>query len=160
MNHDFLMTGAELQALREACGLDRDQFAMMCGIGGKPPGRTIKHWETGGSNHGVPADVATLVLELFAKVTQDARDEIARRSGCGPTVLFRGADPLKNQVASRVYQELLRLGQDVRLVAFDYRTYRAWLDDGRMTDTPANKQAWAALQVKAQSKPHRADQPA
>lgn len=155
------MTGAELQALREACGLDRDQFAMMCGIGGKPPGRTIKHWETGGSNHGVPADVAALVLELFAKVTQDARDEIARRSGAcnGPTVIFRGADPLKNQVASRVYQELLRLGQDVRLVAFDYRAYRAWLDDGGMTDTPTNKQAWAVLQVKAQSKPHRADQP-
>lgn len=50
-------------------------------------------------------------------------------------------------------------GQDVRIIAFDYRAYRAWLDSTRAQDTPANKQAWAVLQVKAQAKPHRADQP-
>ena len=155
MSQNDYMTGAELQCLREACGLDRDQLGERCGV----QGRSIKYWEMGASNHGVPADVASMVLELFDKVTHDSRDEIARRTGAGPAVLFRGADPIKNQVASRVYQELFRLGQDVRMIAFDYRAYRSWLDAGKMTDTPANKQAWAMLQVKAQAKPHWADQP-
>jgi len=34
MDHNDYMTGAELQALREACGLDRDQFGEMCGVKG------------------------------------------------------------------------------------------------------------------------------
>lgn len=158
MNNDFLMTGAELQALREACGLDRDQLGALCGV----QGRSIKYWEMGQANHGVPADVASLVLDLADKVDADSQMQIRRNlsdSGA-PVVLFRTADPVKNQVALRVYVALRSVGRHVRLIAFDYRAYRAWLDANKASDTPANKNAWALLQVKEQSKPHRADQPA
>ncbi|MBK7002965.1 MAG: helix-turn-helix domain-containing protein [Rhodoferax sp.] len=157
MTHDY-MTGAELQALREACGLDRDQLGERCGV----QGRSIKYWETGNSNHGVPADVAALVLEIANKVDADSQDKIKRLScvSDGPVVLFRTADPVKNEVASRVYLELRRRGQDVRMVAFSYPTYRAWLDSTKQQDTPAAKHAWGVLLVKEQAKPHRADQPA
>lgn len=158
MNNDFLMTGAELQALREACGLDRDQLGERCGV----QGRSIKFWETGNTNHGVPADVASLVLELADKVDVDSQMQIRRNlsdSGA-PVVLFRTADPVKNQVALRVYVALRSVGRHVRMIAFSYPAYRAWLDANKTSDTPANKNAWALLQVKEQSKPHRADQPA
>lgn len=152
------MTGAELQALREACGLDRDQLGALCGV----QGRSIKYWEMGQSNHGVPADVSALVIELADKVDADSHMQIERLSGGSdaPVVLFRTADPVKNQVALRVYVALRRIGHNVRMVAFSYPAYRAWLDSNKTSDTPDNKQAWALRQVKEQGKPHRADQPA
>jgi hypothetical protein len=144
------MTGAELQCLREACGLDRDQFGALCGV----RGRSIKHWETGASNHGVPADVAAMVQELEAKVSAMAADAMARHAG--EVVLMRTADPIENEVASRVYLALRRRGQAVRMVAFDYKVYRAAL---RGQDTPEARQAWAVRALKEQARPHKQDQP-
>lgn len=54
------MTGADLQTLREACALSRDDLADLAGV----QARTVKHWENGRA--GVPADVAALVLGLDA----------------------------------------------------------------------------------------------
>jgi len=150
MNNDN-MTGAELQALREACGLDRDQFAELCGV----QGRTIKYWEMGQSNHGVPADVESLVLELSAKIDAETDSQLAQwRPG---VVLMRTGNAASNQVVSRIFNELRKRGQDVRIVAFDLQAYRATL---RGKDTPAARQEWARQALKQQAKPHRADQPA
>ena len=146
------MTGAELQCLREACGLDRDQFGALCGV----QGRSIKYWEMGQSNHGVPADVTALVLEIEDKVHAMAADAIARHAGAAEVVLMRTADPIENEVTSRVYLALRRRGKEVRLVAFDGRAYRATL---RGQDTPDARQAWAVQALKDQAKPHRQDQP-
>jgi len=146
------MTGAELQCLREACGLDRDQFGQLCGV----QGRSIKYWEMGASNHGVPADVAALVQELADKVDAMAADAIARHAGAADVVLMRTSDPIANAVASRVYLALRRRGKEVRLVAFDNKAYRATL---RGKDTPDARQAWAVRALKDQAKPHRQDQP-
>jgi len=146
------MTGAELQALREACGLDRDQFGLLCGV----QGRSIKYWEMGASNHGVPADVAALVQELADKVDAMAADAIARHAGAADVVLMRTSDPIANAVASRVYLALRQRGQDARMVTFDAKAYRATLQG---QDTPAARQAWAVRALKDQAKPHRQDQP-
>ncbi len=151
MNNDY-MTGAELQALREACGLDRDQLGEKCGV----QGRSIKYWEMGASNHGVPADVAALVLGLEAKVSADTQDALKRLTGRSGVILMRGADPLKNAANTRVFVALRAIGQDVRMVAFDYKAYRAQL---RGQDTPAARDAWAREALKQQAKPHKADQP-
>lgn len=152
--NDQLMTGAELQALREACGLDRDQFGALCGV----QGRSIKYWEMGASNHGVPADVSGLVLELIQKVQADTDAQLSQwRPG---DVLMRIGNPAQNQVTANVFLALRKQGQDVRIVAFDLKVYRAWLDATRGRDTPGARQQWARLAVKDQAKPHRADQPA
>lgn len=58
MTHPDHMTGAELQTLREACGLSRDELASLAAVAP----RTIKHWESGRA--GVPADVAQLVRRI------------------------------------------------------------------------------------------------
>lgn len=153
MNHEY-MTGAELQALREACGLDRDQFGELCGV----QGRSIKYWEMGASNHGVPADVMALVLELEAKVSNETAQAIERHSGASDVVLMRTADPIANQVASRVFRALRSQGQEVRMVAFELQAYKAWAASTGARDTPGNREQWAKLAVKQQAKPHRADQ--
>lgn len=57
------MTGAELQTLREACNLTRENLGELAGVAA----RTIKHWEHGRS--GVPADVADLIRRLDATVS-------------------------------------------------------------------------------------------
>jgi DNA-binding XRE family transcriptional regulator len=153
MKNDFLMTGAELQALREACGLDRDQFGELCGA----QGRSIKYWETGKSNHGVPADVAALVLQLEGHVSAKANETIARHSKRTGVVLMRGADMLENSAMARAFLALREMGQDVRMVAFDFRAYQLELAGAK--DTPTAREAWAKRAVTAQAKPHRADQP-
>lgn len=155
MNNDFLMTGAELQCLREACGLDRDQLGERCGV----QGRSIKYWETGTSKHGVPADVAALVLSIAAKISNDTEHELIMLEGVPSVVLMRGADPIKNEIASRVYLERHRRGQAVRMVAFDYPAYCAWLEHGGVQDKPEHRTEWARQAVKDQAKPHKADQP-
>ena len=53
------MTGAELQTLREACGLTRERLGELCNVAA----RTVKHWETR-AGAAVPADVAGLVLPM------------------------------------------------------------------------------------------------
>ena len=156
MNNDQLMTGAELQALREACGLDRDQFGEKCGV----QGRSIKYWEMGASNHGVPADVAALVLELEAKVRKDADAIISHWEMAQPDpVLMRSGNHLQNAANQRAFIELRRRGHDVRMVAFDVPKFKEWAAQTRSADTPGARQQWARLAVKEQAKPHRADQP-
>lgn len=61
------MTGAELQTLREACGLSRDELAELVGV----QARTLKHWENGRA--GVPADVATYVTRLDEAIDAQAQ---------------------------------------------------------------------------------------
>lgn len=153
MNTNDYMTGAELQALREACGLDRDQLGEMCGV----QGRSIKYWEMGASKHGVPADVAELALKLEAQVNVTAKDALKRLTGRSNVILMRGADPLQNAANTRVFVALRAIGQDVRIVAFDYKAYRAQLQG---QDTPEKRQEWARRALKEQAKPHRQDQPA
>lgn len=150
MNTQDYMTGAELQALREACGLDRDQFGEMCGV----QGRSVKYWEM---RSGVPADVADLVLKLEAKVSNDVAEAINKlHTGSEEVVLMRGADPLKNAVSNRVFINLRGRGIQVRMVSFDYKAYRAQL---RGQDTPEARKQWARLALKEQAKPHKQDQP-
>lgn len=148
MNTTDNMTGAELQAMREACGLDRDQFGEMCGV----QGRSVKYWEM---RSGVPADVANLVLEIEAKVKADTEATLKRLTGRSDVILMRGSDPLKNAANNRVFMALRAIGQDVRMVAFDYKAYRA--QPGQ--DTPEARQKWARQALKEQARPHKQDQP-
>ena len=152
------MTGAELQALREACGLDRDQFGELCGV----QGRSIKYWETGASNHGVPADVAEMVANLEAEISNDAANEISLRSKSKDChVLMRSSDPITNEIAHRVFLALRRRGQDVRIVAFDVQAFKAWIaSTGGGRDTPESRQAWAVQAVDQQARPHKAEKAA
>lgn len=153
------MTGAELQCLREACGLDRDQFGELCGV----QGRSIKYWETGASNHGVPADVAEMVTNLEAKISNDAANEISLRSKSKDChVLMRGGDPINNEITHRVFLALRRRGQDVRIVAFDVQAFKAWIASTGGRDTPESRQVWARLALLQQESPngqakHQAD---
>ena len=151
------MTGAELQALREACGLDRDQFGELCGV----QGRSIKYWETGASNHGVPADVAEMVTNLEANISNDAANEISLLSKSKDChVLMRGGDPITNEIAHRVFLALRRRGHDVRIVAFDVQAFKAWIASTGGRDTPESRQAWAVQAVDQQARPHKAEKAA
>ena len=67
-NQHHHLTGAELQTLREACNLTRDELGALCGVAP----RTVKHWESGRA--GVPADVADVVARLDATI-QHAADQ-------------------------------------------------------------------------------------
>lgn len=78
-------TGAELQTLREACGLDRAALGELCGV----EARTVKHWETR-PGAGVPADVvatvsslATIVRTTAARLLEQLR-ESARQNQAVP----------------------------------------------------------------------------
>lgn len=154
MNHIDYMTGAELQALREACGLDRDQLGEMCGV----QGRSIKYWEMGSSKHGVPADVESLILELSAKVDAMADEQLARwKPG---KLLLRTGGAMQNQVVSRVYRALRQQGKDVRIVSMDFKAFNDWARAKNKRDTPETRQEWARLALKEQARPHRHDQPA
>lgn len=148
------MTGAELQALREACGLDRDQFGELCGV----QGRSIKYWEIGQTNHGVPADVEALVSELATKVDA-ATDEQLSQWEPG-TYLLRTNNAMQNQVISRIFRALRKQGHDVRIVSMDFRAFNEWRNVKRLPDNHDTRQQWARLAIKQQAKPHRADQPA
>lgn len=156
MNNDY-MTGAELQCLREACGLDRDQFGELCGV----QGRSIKYWETGQASGGVPADVANLVIKIESEVSEEADKQLQHFAKMpGQVVLMRTGVATANQVVSRVYRELVRIGIEARIVSFDLKAFREWLDSTRGRDTPASRQQWANLALKQQARPHKADQPA
>lgn len=64
------MTGAELQTLREACHLSREELADLAGV----QARTVKHWENGRA--AVPADVADIVRGMDAGIQQAAAHEL------------------------------------------------------------------------------------
>lgn len=150
------MTGAELQTLREACGLEREEFAALADV----QARTLKHWENGRA--GVPADVAQLARELDAATTQGAAAllqkvcfEVAGLRADHPIVLTRYKRtedmPAGNTLPAalhaamlgRVRLELARagLGRPVRVV---------WFDADQADD---------AARLATQATPHKGDQP-
>lgn len=179
------MTGAELQTLREACGMSREDLAGLADV----QARTVKHWE--GGRAGVPADVADLVRRLDAMVSLVANEALqgirqaAEQAGQAPDklVLLRyqnAADLTRYRadmddmpavvhgaIVNRVRLALPWLpGFErvaVRVVWMLPEDYEAWRrDQPGINDTPDNeatRSAWAAGQVQTQAIPHRADQP-
>lgn len=171
------ITGAELQTLREACCLTRDELGELAGVAA----RTIKHWESGRA--GVPADVAALVQRLDATI-QQAADQGAHamaqaiaRQGTAPAevvlIRYRSADDLAayrpdmagqpasvhGAIVQRLAATLRATGRPVRIVWMDLDDYEAWRAAHGLADLESTRAAWAADQVQHQAKAHRADQP-
>lgn len=185
MQTDHHMTGAELQTLREACNLSRDELATLAGVAA----RTVKHWENGRA--GVPADVAAIVTDIDARITVEmhrvtrAAMAWARAGGTGdpvrPAVLVRHGPEswdrwcLEGKLAGlpasvsgalasrcRLWMQAGETGSNVmaaRVVWFDDADYVAWLERAGAAPSADTLQRWAAEQVTAQAIPHRADQP-
>ena len=151
------MTGAELQTLRESCGLSRDEFAGLADV----QARTVKHWETR-KGSGVPADAAALATELESAAHQAIIAHTERailmhapqgkdtpviltryREGTTPDPATWGTTPASMQgaIVAGMRLALLARGFAVRVVLHDadYTTPRETLE--------------------AQAVPHRADQP-
>jgi DNA-binding XRE family transcriptional regulator len=171
------MTGAELQTLREACGLSREELATAAGV----QARTIKHWENGRA--GVPADVATLVQLLDNEIDRQALRLSLRRNSHGPVLVrYSSAEdlarysgearpyPLGAHGASIVRARQLMQGNAhsltpacaVRVVWLRPEAYEAW-HQGTGTSEPLHayrpQYLWAVEQLSAQAIPHKADQP-
>ena len=172
------LTGAELQTLREACHLSRDELGALCGVAP----RTVKHWESGRA--GVPADVADVVARLDATI-QHAADQGAAvieqamaHQGTAPAdmVLMRYRTPwdlaryrpdmagapagAHGAIVARLRAQALALGvAAVRVVWMETDAYEVWRTQRQQPDTEATRAAWAADQVQAQALPHRGDQP-
>jgi transcriptional regulator with XRE-family HTH domain len=107
------LTGAELQTLREACNLTREELGDLAGVAA----RTIKHWESGRA--GVPADVAALAQRLDATIQQAAdqgaravAQASARQGGTAPAdvvlIRYRSADHLRHVEHSRFHASGVR----------------------------------------------------
>lgn len=172
------LTGAELQTLREACHLSRDELGALCGVAP----RTVKHWESGRA--GVPADVADVVARLDATI-QHASDQGAAvieqamaHQGTAPAdvVLMRYRTPedlaryrpdmagapagAHGAIVARLRAQALALGVPlVRVVWMDPNAYETWHAAQGLPDAEPTRAAWAAGQVQAQARPHRGDQP-
>ena len=89
------MTGAELQTLREACHMSRDDLAGLVGV----QARTVKHWENGRA--GVPGDVAAVVREIDQNATDVARHAVGK-------LLAMQAAPARVLVGQAVKMVLIR----------------------------------------------------
>lgn len=164
------ITGAELQTLREACGLSRDELGTLAGV----QARTIKHWENGRA--GVPADVVA-TLERIEDIIRTAVRQLviaSMNSRQDHVILTRHAaetwwqlEPamhglpigVHGAIIGRTRQALIHPGRHVRVVNMDAEDYRAWRAARKLDDTTDARSAWAADQVTAQALPHRADQP-
>ncbi|MEP6587154.1 MAG: helix-turn-helix transcriptional regulator [Polaromonas sp.] len=70
------MTGAELQTLRESCGLSREEFGLLASV----QARTVKHWENGHSAT-VPADAQELARNLDQSVSAAVAADLAPLAG-------------------------------------------------------------------------------
>lgn len=179
-------TGAELQTMREACGLDRASLAQMCGV----EARTVKHWETR-PGAGVPADVAATVEKLarlvadmveghlfFIQRTIQATENhvivLVRYQSIGNMLASDqeayGHSDVHGATITQLAQRLTQTGIRARVVWFDHASYTNWREALRWTtsgepcsppdDTPAAREAWAAsIGLVDQSRPHRGDQP-
>lgn len=173
------LTGAELQTLREACNLTREELGELAGVAA----RTIKHWESGRA--GVPADVADVVARLDATIRRAAdqgadaiRQAMRHHGGTVPAdvVLMRYRTPgdlaryrpdmagapagAHGAIVARLRAQALALGvAAVRVVWMDPDAYEAWRAQRQQPDTEATRATWAADQVQAQALPHRGDQP-
>ena len=173
------LTGAELQTLREACGLSRDELGALAGVAA----RSVKHWEHGRS--GVPGDVADLMRRLDATIERASlqavdvyAQAIARHGGAGVPddvvlIRYRDADALARYrsdmagqtagvhgaIVQRVAHALRQRWQLVRVVWMVPADYEAWRTRTGQHDTEATRAAWAADQIQHQARAHRADQP-
>jgi hypothetical protein len=188
MTNDNNMTGAELQTMREACHLSRDDLAGLVGV----QARTVKHWENGRS--GVPGDVAAVMRnidqhatdmarhalgELLAMQAQAAPGQVVdlvllryRRAAdlhrCHPSLkgLPEGA---QGCIVARIMQSLAMAepgsttapgaGVRVRVVWFNPVEFEAWRHAQKLINNEAARSAWAAQALPAQALPHRSDQP-
>lgn len=179
------MTGAELQTLREACGLTREHLATLKGV----QARTIKHWENGRA--GVPADVQQYIEDVDHLISDEEHNELERLTQQrkthpgAPMVLVRyreAADtaphlahflPLPATVHAMA---LARLAKEVRrtpwgphrgpwekevarIVWFEPEAFAAWCAVHKQPDTTATRNQWAAHTLPTQAIPHRAEQP-
>lgn len=175
------MTGAELQTLREACNLSREEFGELARVAP----RTVKHWENGRA--GVPADVADIVRNIDDNLTMLTTLELenVKRRCCTTDgkpdsyalIRYKADDDLGGYLAavgrpfgaqmhsaiiSRVRAALVWQSwapDHIRVVWFDPHDFTKWLDLHNIKDTPDARQHWAAQQVDQQAIPHRADQP-
>lgn len=175
------MTGAELQTLREACGLSRDELGELTSVAA----RTIKHWEHGRT--GVPADVAELVrkIDVLASLAANEAMQSVRmaieQAGCMPDdvvmVRYRDAQDLAHyrpdmagmppalhgSIVNRLRLALPWLPGferlPVRVVWMQPQAYEAWRSACQLPDTEATRSQWAAQQIDTQALPHRGDQP-
>jgi DNA-binding XRE family transcriptional regulator len=187
MTHDN-MTGAELQTMREACHLSRDDLAGLVGV----QARTVKHWENGRA--GVPADVAAVVRNIDQQATQAARhalgELLALQASAAPgqaakIVLMRyrsAADMARYNpsiaglpegaqgcIVARIMQALAMAAPGdagtpgaapvVRVVWFNPDDFEAWRAAHKRPDDAPARADWAAQALPAQAQPHRADQP-
>jgi DNA-binding XRE family transcriptional regulator len=177
------MTGAELQTLREACGLTRDELGALAGV----QARTVKHWENGHSA-GVPADVADVVRRLDAQLSSACNEglqvlvaQAARKSWRAPVdvVLMRYASAedlaryradmagmpagVHGALVSRLRLMVPTLpgfaGVAVRIVWMRSDDYEVWRQANVAPDSEATRDHWAELQVDKQAAAHKADQP-
>lgn len=95
-------TGAELQTLREACSMTRDDLAALADV----QARTIKHWENGRA--AVPGDVAALMRDIDAAVDKAAWAEYdALRAAWVPGALavlvrYKTAHDLREAIAATI----------------------------------------------------------
>ena len=165
------MTGAELQTLREACGLSREELATVAHV----QARTIKHWENGRS--GVPADVAALVQVLDQAIEQEAKRLADQPHPLGPLLVrySTSEDQVRYSLGKifilfgthsaaigRARQMLRAKGGNVRVVWMYPEAYEAWHKTSRAAE-PLNsyrmQYLWAVEQVSAQANPFKSDQP-
>lgn len=178
MRHDEYMTGAELQTLREACGLSRDTLGLICSV----QARTVKHWE--GGRAGVPDDVAQAVRQVARWVAVEsaalaASIEREAAAGVAPVVLVRYREaaeiPAKLRAAgvlpevhgamlARVVLQLSGVqNKPPRVVWFEPANYFEWLDTAGhkpSDDSEQLRSQWAAVRaLPAQAMPPRGDQP-
>ena len=181
------MTGAELQTLREACNLGRDEFAELVGV----EARTVKHWENGRA--GVPADVADVVQRLDHAIGQAVAAALVALRGLHARAqdLRDGGATLADMVLIR-YRTVMDLNKyhpdmrgmplgahgaivqrfihsarhlsgfesmRVRVVWMDASAYEAWRAACHLADSEATRSTWAGEQLAIQAIPHRGDQP-
>lgn len=180
------MTGAELQTLREACGLSREDLADLAGV----QGRTIKHWEHGRA--GVPADVAALVTQVDNHINRAALEALNALTGPTPPLATEKTPcPPIDMVLMRyqTLEELARYRPDmanlkpgvhgaivnrlrlllamapgfsmvpVRVVWMQPELYEPWRAACQLPDSETTRAQWAAQQLENQARPHKPDQP-
>lgn len=167
------MTGAELQTLREACHLTRDDLADLCQV----QARTIKHWENGRS--GVPADVSALVLGIDQWIDRAAVQlcaQMTRTNANVHAVWVRYREPQDRRKIKHEDGALDRVPEGAhaaaahraaracqapapRVVWFDAEDFDMWRARHKKPATQASVSEWASLAIHHQAKPHKADQP-
>lgn len=164
MDNDH-MTGAELQTMREACNLTREELATLAHV----KARSIKHWEQG--RMGVPADVAAMVATMEAHAAMMARlladtspDVLVRFSSADDlTHASRPAQPiplgLYGAIIGKAGAILRAQGKPCRVVWFRAEHYAAWREASSLPDTPDMLAKWATAQIPTQARPFKADQP-